>query len=565
MGAASQSREEILAELKDTRRRLAALENSMESGQTDLRDKQTALHLLLAVTASPVDLRQSLERAVGILHEWSGCDSVGVRLGSGRDYPYFVASGFSPRFVEQESNLCSRLPDGRLASGPDGSPLLECACGAIIHGRTQPYQPWLSPGGSFWTNQASEVAAEMERTGRTPGLTRGRCLAEGYQSIALVPLCHGGQTLGLLQFNDHRPDRFSAELIELLEGLARGLAQLVALHRERESLAQSQAVLDLALDGLEDVVAILRPDRSVVRLNRAGWRLCGRLPEPLDGRKCYQLMGRGEPCHECVMDEVRTSGAPVERECVMTDRQRQYLCRGYPLLDGSGRLSLVLEHLTDVTERKQAEMETREALEHKEVLLREIHHRVKNNMQVLSSLLNLQAHLCQDPTAAKALADSQGRVKAMGLVHQLLHQSQDLELVDLAAYLQRLAEAKLQSWLPGAQKVRLETNLEPARVEVGRAMHCGLAVNELIANALEHAFGEDQSGRLKMSLRRGEQEARVEVADDGPGLPQGLNPKNTGTLGLQLVQGLVESQLQGRLEVVSRPGDTRFTLSFPLS
>jgi two-component sensor histidine kinase len=255
----------------------------------------------------------------------------------------------------------------------------------------------------------------------------------------------------------------------------------------------------------------------------------------------------------------------VTRERTFPGAQGQYLCRSYPVTDSAGRVNLVLAHITDVTERKQEEQAARRELEHKDVLLREIHHRVKNNLQVLHSLLSLQARLCPEPAAAKALDDSQGRVKAMALVHQLLQHSEDLERVDLAVYLRRLAEAKLQAWLPSSQGVSLALELEPAPAPVDRAMHCGLAVNELIANALEHAFGQGGSGSLRVSLEREEPgAARVEVADDGPGLPEGLEPGATGTLGLQLVQGLAEAQLQGRLLVHSRPGDTCFTLRFAL-
>jgi len=204
----------------------------------------------------------------------------------------------------------------------------------------------------------------------------------------------------------------------------------------------------------------------------------------------------------------------------------------------------------------------REELEHSQVLLREVHHRVKNNMQVLTSLLNLQANAVGPGPAADALTESLERVQAMGLVHELLHQSSDLGQVGLDEYCRRLGESLFKAHGPRAQGVRLVVDAGGLALDVKQAPPVGLALNELITNALRHAFDGQGGGQISIIARQSAGGGlSVVVRDDGVGLSNN-STKRPGSLGLTLVRGLVESQLSGSFEADS-PGGARFRMEIP--
>jgi two-component sensor histidine kinase len=198
----------------------------------------------------------------------------------------------------------------------------------------------------------------------------------------------------------------------------------------------------------------------------------------------------------------------------------------------------------------------------KEVLLREIHHRVKNNLQIVASLLSLQLGTLEDPGIRILLEDSQRRIGAMALVHEQLYRSPDLARIDLGTYVTRVTEqlvhASGQSGLAG-----LHLQADDVRLTPDVAIPCGLILTELISNALRHAFPAGQPGEIHVELRApNEQEVTVVVRDTGVGFPEDLDFRHTASLGLQLVRMLTE-QLRGTTTLKSHPGTT-FTLTFPL-
>jgi two-component sensor histidine kinase len=222
---------------------------------------------------------------------------------------------------------------------------------------------------------------------------------------------------------------------------------------------------------------------------------------------------------------------------------------------------VVLGFVRDITERKRAEEAAQASLREKEILLREIHHRVKNNMQVISSLFNLQSEHIQDENARRMLKEGQLRIRSMALVHEKLYRSRDLSKIDFADYLQSLAEHLFQFFRVDADRIRLETDLEGVPLNINSAVPCGLLATELITNALKHAFPGERKGAVGIRLHRRESGlVELRVADDGVGFPEAVDFRNTESLGLQIVNLLI-GQLEGTIELERKEG-TAFTISF---
>ncbi len=210
---------------------------------------------------------------------------------------------------------------------------------------------------------------------------------------------------------------------------------------------------------------------------------------------------------------------------------------------------------------RAAAAELRASLQEKEVLLKEVHHRVKNNLQVISSLLGLQGRLFQDARSRELLEECRARVLSMALVHEKLYHSGDLTRVDLADYLRTLVAQLEQGQLGRRDRVRVVVEAEPVRASLERAIPIGLILNELVTNALKHAFPGERAGTVRISLRlTGGGGALLEVADDGVGLPAGIECGTAATLGLQLVSMLAR-QLDGQLSC-ERAGGTLVRLTF---
>ncbi len=225
-------------------------------------------------------------------------------------------------------------------------------------------------------------------------------------------------------------------------------------------------------------------------------------------------------------------------------------------------LQALADHCGGALERLRAEAGIRSSLREKEVLLQEIHHRVKNNLQVISSLLSLQSRAVTDPQALEVLRDSQNRVRTMALVHEKLYQSADLALIDLGDYAQGLVQQLWRSYSTGPGQVNLQLDLESHRIGIDTALSCGLILNELVANALKHAFPNQRQGRVRVSLSAGTPgELILAVADDGVGMPAAIDISTSTTLGLQMVAGLV-AQINGTI-MIERQNGTSVRVAFP--
>jgi len=223
---------------------------------------------------------------------------------------------------------------------------------------------------------------------------------------------------------------------------------------------------------------------------------------------------------------------------------------------------VVLSVIVDLTERKLAEQRIKDALLQKDLLLREVHHRVKNNLQVVHSLLDLQAMKVKDPEVVSALRDSQNRVRSMSLIHQTLYQSTNVAQVDFNQFLSELMVGLTEAYRSATGRVDIHMQAEDVRLPINEAIPCGLIINELVSNALKHGFADGRSGSIWIKLQQDGKHVTVQVQNDGAAIPEEHDLRRSGSLGLQLVN-LFTRQLRGKLEV-QRANPVSFTIRFDL-
>jgi two-component sensor histidine kinase len=229
-----------------------------------------------------------------------------------------------------------------------------------------------------------------------------------------------------------------------------------------------------------------------------------------------------------------------------------------PIETGEGLL--VSASIRDISERKLVETKLRSSLQEKEVLLKEIHHRVKNNLQIVSSMLNLQMEKLSDTKAIELFKESQNRVRSIALFHEKLYQSRDLGRVEIAEYLKGLANGLFATYGVNPDDIVLAVHTEDIPLGVDAAISCGLIVNELVSNSLKHAFPAHRKGQVEVTLRSARTDVVLEVADNGVGFPANLDFRSPSTLGLKLVAIFTE-QVGGTMDL-TREGGTRFSLHF---
>ncbi|OQW40332.1 MAG: histidine kinase [Proteobacteria bacterium SG_bin4] len=224
---------------------------------------------------------------------------------------------------------------------------------------------------------------------------------------------------------------------------------------------------------------------------------------------------------------------------------------------------MVLASVIDITERKQQEELLKSALKEKELLLAEIHHRVKNNLQIIDSLLGMQSEKLPDETSVSVFKESQNRVKSMALIHQILYESLDFSRIDFSSFIQLLTDNLSISYALNAERISITIDADQVHLPIDISIPLALILNELCTNAMKYAFTENRRGQIKICLKQQTAEQLlVSVSDNGVGIPDDLDIENTTSLGLQLVQ-LLSEQISAEL-TIHRKKPTCFTLKVPL-
>jgi PAS domain S-box-containing protein len=231
-----------------------------------------------------------------------------------------------------------------------------------------------------------------------------------------------------------------------------------------------------------------------------------------------------------------------------------------PIFDIEGDVTEISLVAHDITEKKISDKEIYESLREKEVLLKEIHHRVKNNLQVISSILNLQSSFVKDAHTLEILEESRNRIRSMAMIHENLYRTTNFSSIDFKSYMENLSTNLIASYHVQSAKVHLRTEMDEVELVLDQAIPCGLLVNELITNALKYAFVNRKEGEVFISMKEENSNVLLVIEDNGVGLPKDFDMLKTDTLGLQLVATLTE-QLDGQISVTTERG-TKYLLTF---
>lgn len=379
------------------------------------------------------------------------------------------------------------------------------------------------------------------------------------------------------------PDSFCMVLTDLTEQIRERLRtedSLRELNRtleaqvtERTEAAETERrLLDAILDALPVAVIIADPGGRLTRMNRACEKVWGLAPLSASIDEYREWVGfwpdsgrRIEP-HEWAMSRALLHGEICPGELLeferFGDRSRCFIMNSAaPVRGRDGAIIAGVVASMDVTNRITLEEQIQASLLEKEVLLKEIHHRVKNNLQIISTLLDLQSEHTQDPRALEMFEESRGRVKAMALIHDRLYRSKDMASVKFDQYISQLAGSLYQAYKVSSADIVLRVSVSVPSIPIDVAIPCGLLLNELISNCLKHAFKDGAGGLIKVALHIQGGSNVLSVADNGAGLPAGIDFRNSTSFGLQLVNILVE-QLRGEVELKSDRG-AEFIIRFP--
>jgi two-component system CheB/CheR fusion protein len=333
-------------------------------------------------------------------------------------------------------------------------------------------------------------------------------------------------------------------------------------------LRQSEERFRLFVDSVRDY-ALFQMDLNgrIVSWNPGAERLLGYAESEILGQPSARVYTPEDVANDEHIREIETARvkgfAEDERWHMRKDGSR-FFASGVltSVRDEAGRLRGFAKVMRDITEKKRAEEQLRTSLREKEVLLKEIHHRVKNNLQIIASLLNLQTEYIGDRKIRAMLEEMYSRVRSIAAIHELLYGAPDLSRIDFSRYLEALAKDVASVFSGSPTGVHIKVNSSSVWLEITQAVPCGLIVNELLTNSLKHAFRGTDSGSVQISFQRSDKQCVLEVSDDGIGLPDQLEIQSANSMGFQLLVLLVE-QLKGSVEV-DRSSGTRFVVTFPL-
>ncbi|HWQ19326.1 MAG TPA: histidine kinase N-terminal 7TM domain-containing protein [Methanotrichaceae archaeon] len=398
-----------------------------------------------------------------------------------------------------------------------------------------------------------------------PAAKKGLLISGEIRSVLIIPITIEDRFWGLIGFEDCRKERIWEDFeISILSSFTASVGYVLTRKRANDELAKSERRYKELAELLPQPVFETDTFGRVTFVNRRAFEYFGYSPEDVE---------RGFLVTDVVVPEERQRAIANTLKLLAGEKVPDYeytaqrmdkstfsvLVNSSPIVHEDKVIGL-RGVVTDITDRKRAEEMLKASLQEKEVLLKEIHHRVKNNLQVVSSLLSLQSGYVMDYQAREGFKESQNRIRSMALVHEKLYKSADLSRINFSEYIGSIADYLRRSYAMNFRSIRLNLDVDDVSLNIDNAIPCGLIVNELISNCLKHAFPQGKAGDIFLSLHSIDGKIELIVRDNGVGLPKDMDIRKTKSLGITLVSTLVK-QLKGTMEMRSESG-TEFKITF---
>jgi len=338
--------------------------------------------------------------------------------------------------------------------------------------------------------------------------------------------------------------------------------------RMEHALKESKEKFESLAEGSPLGIALIDMNGNVLYINKKIEEFFGYTMEDTPNLKTWWAKAYpDEAKREQIISQWQNTGQRIQKGEKSLPLIRKVVCNNGNVKDIEIRVSSLGENILtifdDITERNQMEEHLRKTIMERETLLRELYHRTKNNMNTISSLINLQtASLQGDEIAMQMFRDLQNRIMSMALVHERLYKSKDLSNVNFKEYVSDLANTLMNGYKINRDKLSLRLDVEDFTLSIDTLIPCGLIINELMTNSLKYAFADEREGQIRIKGQvSAESEIQLVYSDNGIGFPEGFDFAKVETLGLRLINGLITSQLRGKIEITTRP-ETVFTFAF---
>ncbi len=337
---------------------------------------------------------------------------------------------------------------------------------------------------------------------------------------------------------------------------------ITARKRVEDALKKSELKYRTIFNNIQDIFYQTDNSGKIIEISPSIERYSGYKPSELIG-KPVETVYLNPQDRDDLIKQIQEKGEVVDYELVLKTKNNAllYVSTNAHLLYDSSKQPIGIEgSLRDITERKNIELQLKNSLIEKEMLLKEIHHRVKNNLMIISSLLNLQSRYIKDEESKNIFKESQNRAKSMALIHERLYRSTDLKKIDFGDYIRTLADDLYHTYVMDTRLIHINASVDDLMLDINTSIPLGLIVNELVTNSLKHAFPHGKSGEIDIKFNLHDDKYQLEVKDNGIGFPKDIDYKNTESLGLSLVTSLTE-QIDGDIEFTTGSG-TAFKINF---
>jgi len=499
-----------------------------ERKQTEER-KGLLTELLLALN-NPKEGKDEIRRLLYRIKDFTGFEAVGVRLKEGEDYPYYTTSGFSEQFVELERHLCT-YENGEVLRDSEGNVVLECMCGNVIQRRTDPSFPFFTEGGSFWSNRTSEMLASTTEEDRQ-ARTRNRCNSEGYESVALIPLKSGTETIGLLQFNDTRKDMFTLDLIEFFEEVGSSIGIVLARKKTESQLEESEAKFRVLAETLPQAVYEFDFEGKFLYANSTSFEMFGYEYEDMDKASVTDLTDpsdyeRVERAVIKVLDG-RSDGAVREYLFRRKDGST-FPGRAYTTLisNNEGERTGIRGIMIDITEEKEREDELRRRNIELKGYAHTVSHDLKGPLTTVAMACEMMGNMvrgklpedtCREVNEIMDLG-KKGIQRADGLITDLLFLAEAGKPTEVyPVNLNERIDEVIAENKPEIERRDIEIKVDP---DLGKVVANPTHMYQVFANLVKNCVRHCESENPVLEIKKIDDEGRVhsfQVRDNGEGI-----------------------------------------------